>query len=94
MGIYKINDQIYTSLVQILAYIHTLNPLPEPTHFQPKILAEVAARLDQHEHLNSIIATIKRHLKELQVGHVELFDDHLVHKLSERIYIEKYKSTA
>lgn len=68
--------------------------MPEPTHFQPNILAEVAARLDQHEQLNSIIASINRFFKEQLIGHVELFDDHLVRKLSERIYLEKYKAIA
>ncbi len=51
-------------------------------------------QITSRTHLNSIIAFITRQTKELIQGNIELFDDHLITKLADRLLTEKYKEMA
>lgn len=86
MGIYNINSYVYSSLDQVLSYLETLSTVPTHLNQQEKIIHEIHGQLHSHEHFNSIIAFIRRQIKDIHSGHkIELYEDHLISKLSERL---------
>ena len=82
MGIYNINNYIYSSLNQVLSYLETLNTVPTHLSIEEKTIKEIHHQLNTHTHFNSIIAFIKRQIKDRSEAHIiELYEDHHVSKL-------------
>ena len=87
MGLYSVNKVIYNNLRHVCGYIETLSTTQSNPRFEDKIMSDIYSQLKMHVNFSTIIAMIDQHFKQHNYGIVELFDDHLISKLVERLLV-------
>lgn len=93
MGLYRSNEQLYHSLLAIINFLETMSPISDGMlDHAPRPLLELKSQILARAELPSLLASVRRSMKEAADGEVPLFEDQLASRLAEEILMDQNKA--